>query len=73
MSEPVLLAILSLVGTLVGTFAGIVTSGKLTSYRIEQLEKKVEKFSDIVNRVFDLEGKNAVLEERIDALVKRVG
>ena len=73
MSEPVLLAILSLVGTLVGTFAGIVTSGKLTSYRIEQLEKKVEKFSDVVNRVFDLEGKNAVLEERIDALAKRVG
>ena len=42
MSETILIAILSLAGTALGTFGGILTSAKLTNYRIGQLERKVE-------------------------------
>lgn len=47
---------MSLVGTLAGTFGGILVSNKLTNYRIEQLEKKVEKHNQVVERTFKLEG-----------------
>lgn len=40
MSQEIMIAVLSLMGSLVGTFGGILTSTKLTNYRIEQLEKK---------------------------------
>ncbi len=68
MSEVIIVAILSLIGTLIGTFGGIVTSNKLTTYRIEQLEKKVEKHNNVVERVYILEKKEAVIEEEIEHL-----
>ena len=43
METEIFVALLSLCGTLAGSFAGIITSGKLTNYRITELEKKVEK------------------------------
>lgn len=50
MTETIIVAVLSLLGTLTGTFAGILTSTKLSNYRIEQLEKKVEKHNSVVER-----------------------
>lgn len=55
MDAGVLTAILGFAGTLLGTFAGILTSTKLSNYRIEQLEKKVEKHNSVVERTFHLE------------------
>lgn len=52
-----MVAILSLCGTLIGSIAGILTANKLSNYRIEQLEKKVEKHNSIVERTFKLEGR----------------
>lgn len=68
MSEVVIVAVLSLIGTLIGTFGGIVTANKLTTYRIEQLEKKVEKHNNVVERVFILEKQEAVMEEELEHL-----
>jgi alcohol dehydrogenase YqhD (iron-dependent ADH family) len=68
MTEVIIVAILSLVGTLIGTFGGIVTANKLTTYRIEQLEKKVEKHNNVIERVFELEKNEAVIEEEIEHL-----
>lgn len=70
MGDSVIVAILALVGTLFGTFGGIVTANKLTTYRIEQLEKKVEKHNDVIQRVFNLEKHEAVIEEEIKHLKK---
>lgn len=55
-------------GTLVGTFAGIVTSNKLTAYRIEQLEKKVDKHNSVVERVFVIERDMKTAFNRLDEL-----
>lgn len=70
MSEVVLVGILSLVGTLVGSIAGILTANKLTNYRIEQLEKKVDKHNSVVERVYGLEGRMNEAEHDIRDLKK---
>ncbi len=49
-------AAMSLVGTLAGTFGGILVSNKLTNYRIEQLERRVQAHNSIVERTYVLEG-----------------
>ena len=72
MSETVLIALLSLVGTLGGTFGGILTSNKLVNYRIEQLEKKVEKHNNLVERTYQLEEDEKVTEERIKVINHRI-
>lgn len=51
MTQEITIAVLSLLGTLIGTFAGILTSTNLIKYRIEQLEKKVEKHNSVVERM----------------------
>ena len=68
MSEAVIVAILSLLGTLVGSLAGILTANKLTNYRIAQLEKKVEKHNSVIERVYKLEKEEAVIQEEINQL-----
>lgn len=72
MSETIIVALLALVGTLIGSVAGIMTANKLTNYRIEQLEKKVEKHNNVVERVFRLEEKDAVHEEQIKVANHRI-
>lgn len=68
MTETIIVAILSLIGTLVGSLCGILAANKLTNYRIEQLEKKVEKHNSVIERVYKLEKNEAVIEEEIDQL-----
>lgn len=65
MSETIIVALLSLLGTVLGTFGGILTASKLTNYRIEQLEKKVEKHNHVIERVYELEKQEAVINEEI--------
>ena len=72
MSESVLVALLALLGTLGGTFGGILTANKLTNYRIEQLEKKVEKHNKVVERVYILEKNEAVMDEEIKVANHRI-
>ena len=68
MSESILVSILSLFGTLIGSLCGILTANKLTLYRIQQLEKKVEKHNSVIDRVYALEKREAVMQEEIDNL-----
>lgn len=67
-SPEIIVGILSLVGTLCGTFAGIITSTKLTAYRIEQLEKKVEKHNSVIERTAILERDLKAVWHNIDEL-----
>ena len=72
MTEAITVAVLSLVGTLVGTFGGIMAANKLTTYRIEQLEKKVEKHNSVIDRVYLLEKHEAVIDEEIKVANHRI-
>ena len=72
MSDVVIVAVISLIGTLGGTFGGIITSSKLTNYRIEQLEKKVEEHNDVVKRTYKLEEGQKVEEEKFKVINHRI-
>ena len=66
MSEAVIVAVLSLVGTLGGSLFGILTANKLTNYRIEQLERKVSEHNNLVSRMYAIEKHEAVIDEEIE-------
>ncbi len=72
MSEAIVVAGISLAGTLCGTWGGIMTANRLTAYRIEQLEKKVDKHNSVIERVFKLEEHDAVMDERISNMEKEI-
>ena len=72
MDSVVIVALISFAGTLFGTFGGIVTSNKLTTFRIEQLEKKVEQHNNVVKRVYELEKEKAVFEEELKVANHRI-
>lgn len=67
MTEGIIIAILSFAGTFIGTFSGI----KLISYRLEQLERKVEKHNNLVERMYNIEKITAILSNRLDDLERR--
>lgn len=56
MSDTIIVALLSLTGTVIGSGLGIMASQKLTQYRLEQLEKKVEVHNSVIERTYKLEG-----------------
>lgn len=64
----VIVGALSLVGTLAGSYGGI----KLMSYRIEQLEKKVEKHNNLIERTYKLEELTALQAEQIKVANHRI-
>lgn len=64
MDGNIIIAVLSALGTFCGSFSGL----KLTSYRIEQLERKVEKHNNFAERIPILEEKMAVANHRISDL-----
>lgn len=64
----IIVALLSLLGTCVGSIAGVLTANKLTNYRIEQLEKKVDKQNSLFERVLTLE----IRVQEIEKYVKKI-
>lgn len=70
MDNTVIIALISLLGTLVGSLSGIVISSKLTNYRIEQLEKKVDKQNNSVSEIPVIKEQIKVLNHRVDEIEK---
>lgn len=56
MSEGIVVAVIGLAGSAIGSLIGVLTSSKLTQYRIEQLEKKVQAHNNLIDRTYRLEG-----------------
>lgn len=72
MSENIIIAVLSFVGTLFGSLAGIFATSKLSNYRIEQLEKKVDKHNNLIERVYLIEQHEAVIENKLKTADHRI-
>lgn len=64
MTEAIIVALLGLVGTLAGSYLANRKSTALIAYRLEQLEQKVSKHNNLVERTYALEESVALLEER---------
>ena len=72
MSDTVIVALISLVGTLGGTFGGILTSSKLTNFRLEQLDQRVNKQNNLIERTYKLEEDIRLHEEKIKVANHRI-
>lgn len=68
MESEIVVAILGFAGTLAGSLLGVVAASKLTQYRLQQLEEKVNKHNNVIERVFILEGKVTELEHDVKDL-----
>lgn len=68
MPTDIVVAIIAFAGTALGTYGGILTSSKLTNYRIQQLEKKVDEHNNFARRVPVIEEQIKVINHRIQDL-----
>lgn len=72
MADTIIVALISLVGTIFGSLSGIMIANKLTAYRLTELEKKVEKHNCVVERTFVLEGQVKELQHEVIDIKKGV-
>ena len=72
MDNEIIVALVAFAGTLIGTFGGILTSSKLINYRIEQLEKKVDKHNNFAQRIPVIEEQIKDTNHRLDGLERGV-
>ena len=70
MDNAVLVALLGFAGTLLGSLFGILAAQKLTQYRLAQLEEKVNKHNNLIDRTYKLEGRMDNAEHDIKDLKK---
>ncbi len=68
MSEGVVIALLSLGGTALGSLGGVVASAKLVNFRLAALEAKVEKHNNLVERMVAVEQSVKSAHHRLDGL-----
>ncbi len=73
MSENVTIAVITLIGSGLGSLVGILASAKLTNYRIEQLEKKVDKHNSVIDRTYKLEQDFCLIDEKMRVANHRIG
>ena len=71
-SEAILVALIGLTGSGIGSLIGVLTSQKLTQYRIEQLEKRVQEHNHLIERTYRLEEADAVHTEQIKVINHRL-
>ena len=72
MSDTIIVALIGLAGSAIGAFAGVMASAKLTNFRLQQLEDKVNKHNNMVERTYILEGRMNEVEHDIRDLKERV-
>ena len=76
MSSDLIIAILSCLGTIAGSITGILVSNRLSNYRIEQLEKKIDKYAnnmdEIKERLIIVEQSTKSAHNRLDDVVAQL-
>lgn len=77
MNDPtIMVAVISLIGTITGSISGVLVSNKLSNYRIEQLEKKIDKYAnnvdEIKERLVIVEQSTKSAHHRLDGLVAQL-
>ena len=71
MDNTVLVALIGLAGSAIGAFGGVMASARLTQYRLQQLEEKVNKHNNMIERTYKLEGRMDEAEHDIRDLKAR--
>ena len=68
MSDTIIVAIISGLGTAAGAVVSILTANRITHFQIERLEDEVKKHNRVIERTYELETRTKVLETKVDAL-----
>ena len=68
----IVVAVLSLVGTLAGSYLSGNKTIALLEFRLSTLEEKVDKHNHVIERTYELEKRAAIIDEQIDELKKEV-
>lgn len=71
MNSTIIVSVISLIGTFIGTMGGIMTSNRLTGYRISQLEQKVTKHNDLIDRMYKIETRVCLIEDEMKGSIKK--
>lgn len=72
MNDAIIVAILGFAGTLLGSLFGVLAAQKLTQYRLGQLEEKVNKHNNLIERTYELEGRMNEAEHDIRDIKNRI-
>ena len=72
MSDAVLVALIGLAGSGMGGMVGVLVSSRLTQYRLEQLEKRVQAHNNLIERTYKLEKKTDLTEEKLKGTNHRI-
>lgn len=72
MSSEIIVALISLLGTLGGSLGGILVSSKMTNYRLQQLENKVAEHNNFARRMPVIEEQIKVVNHRIEDLERKI-
>ena len=70
--EAIIVSLIGLAGSAIGSLCGVLVSSKLTQYRLEQLERKVEVHNQVIDRVYKLEERTELQEEKIKVANHRI-
>lgn len=71
-SDAIIVAVLSLVGTLAGSYFSNRKGQVLIAYRLEQLETKVQAHNNLIERTYKLEEQSAIHEEKLKVTSHRL-
>lgn len=72
MNTEIIVVLIASGGGLLGSLVGVIASSKLTTYRIQQLENKVEKHNTVIERTYKLEETEAVMQKQIRVANHRI-
>lgn len=72
MTTEVIVAMIASGGGLIGSAIGVITSARLTNYRIAQLEEKVNKHNNLIERTYRLEEQMEIEKERMKVANHRI-
>ena len=72
MGDAVIVALIGLAGSGIGSVFGVIASGKLIEYRLKKLEEKVDRHNNLIERMFRVEGRTDVQEQEISDAKRRI-
>lgn len=72
MEATIVVAVLSLIGTLGGAYLAGRKTTALVVYRLSELEKKVDKHNNVVERMYEVEKKLALIKDHQQEIMERI-
>ena len=70
--DAIIVSLIGLAGSAIGSILGVLASARLTSYRMEQLEKRVQAHNNLIERMYQVEERTELQEEKIKAANRRI-